>query len=321
MDADHHTDVLQRFLSAFQALSNSDQARARQLIVNSDPAVSAQRSRNDLVPISPNTGDTHSCRICQNLHLTHILDDQEAQLALDDLMRFGTETLRLTKKILADSNSRRCLIVQWAIEYLHQSLDTFKKELETKKVSSAMRWFDGTMKLSADDLDYIDPRSGVSVQLYWSGHDSTASIRFSYAANPHLLGSLWDASHFEQELDDTPAGYDRFVRRFERSQLIRARIFTATANPMIPEVLVRSEVDRSDLGPGFNLASRWLGDCQLKHDTCPKPYGLLPTRVIDLGTRRPIMSVSLHWSEEGEQGQYVGTLILPEMTVGQFPGV
>jgi hypothetical protein len=230
METGQDTDAFQTFLSAFHTLTESDKAKARQLIISSSTnlTTNVQNTVDENLTVTPSIGDTHSCRICQPLHLTQSKKAKDAEVRQGSSVQFQTRKVYLNRKVLAQGSSRNCLVVKWAVEFLHEELSAFKKELEVKRVSSALRWSDGIMKLSADDLDFIDPHSGVAVQVYCSSHDPTASIEFSYAANPHLLDSLWDASYIEQELDGVNANYNKFARKFEGSRLIKARIFTAT---------------------------------------------------------------------------------------------
>lgn len=54
----------------------------------------------------------------------------------------------------------------------------------------------------------------------------------------------------------------------------------------------------------LDLARGWFEDCCASHGCRQSEVPKLPSRVIDIGTRFPIRSVRLHWSDEGESGHY-----------------
>lgn len=59
----------------------------------------------------------------------------------------------------------------------------------------------------------------------------------------------------------------------------------------------------------FRLGCEWLHECRHSHLHCGtesmRELRLLPSKVIDIGTRFPIRTIKLHWTEEGETGEYV----------------
>jgi hypothetical protein len=78
------------------------------------------------------------------------------------------------------------------------------------------------------------------------------------------------------------------------------------AQPSIPGVPTWSADHTISPAAGFETSAKWLCQCQDTHEQCSRTGGALPSRVIDVGRKFPIRSVRLYWSEDEEEGQYIG---------------
>jgi hypothetical protein len=81
-------------------------------------------------------------------------------------------------------------------------------------------------------------------------------------------------------------------------------------DPAAPDFRFRPALQTIDPELSLDVARHWLDSCQSKHEKCYRSASILPTRVLDIGTKIPVRTVKLYWSQEEEVGQYAGKLDL-----------
>jgi hypothetical protein len=126
-----------------------------------------------------------------------------------------------------------------------------------------------------------------------------------YSANQYLLDKLWDT---KADHHNTPWGlatYEDFSNRYKITQNIHVKVSTTAADPAATEFPISAAVASANPEIDYGSALMWLNQCRNDHTNCVKKLGTLPTRVIDVGTRFPIRTVKLYWTEEGEEGHYI----------------
>lgn len=300
--------------------------------------------QNDTCSSTEDSHSCHICKELHLSRIKNHIDDLNYVHHPGPRYLFQSTELVLTKDLLSQERSRACPIVKWIFEFLQLSLAAFKTDLREKNLLPVTHWSGSITGQPVDNLLYIHPK-GVRTRIYCSGL-GTARIQLSYKADPHLLDKLWGASTtdrfdndgYEQYLSkysrsttkrvriSTTAGKLIFLLNQAGARTkLSARNFnqcthsnpgnyvtysTATncpkAAPSIPDLPVRSTYSTRTPDYGFELAMGWVQNCQEKHPNCFRRSGLLPTRVIDVGHRLPIRTARLHWTEEGEEGQYAG---------------
>ncbi|KAF2793742.1 HET-domain-containing protein [Melanomma pulvis-pyrius CBS 109.77] len=299
-----HSSDLATFLSSFDKLPAETKAIALRCILNEEK-ISDDSSTTSTIDLPPSDRNVHSCHICEKLVVKHQLIQRGFRRGIEREISSHEGSIHFSKEALTQGLVRGCVLVQWAFALIHRGLESFKAEILQKCLSTVTTHVPNGFGTAIEDLDYLSTESGVTVNLNMSnvfGHDQERQARLGtkYDAAPFLVDRLWAASG-DSRHNKT---YEEFERNWSARNSTLLWVSTTQDDPIAPQVPVRQATTDMHSEASFDLARQWLQDCHSSHHNCSKQVGLMPSRVIDIGTRFPIRSVRLHWTEEGETGKY-----------------
>lgn len=303
MEVDGSRLDVQHFLALFDSLPEQDKAEALNHILTTQKKPTEKE--NESVATTPGfrSSEAHSCHVCKQLRIEQTppnsaTDTEDYRAPFQP--RYRSNQISMTKELLAQGLTRKCLLVSWVFDFLAQSLTKLKNDVAQKGVLPAISAPQDRLGEYIDDLEYISAE-GVKVTLFIPyGYDGKAALKFFYEPSDYILDKLWDA--LDQR--NGTASYLNFTQGFIGSMSVDVHISTTSGNPSMTSIPVRPTLKTEHSKVSFTHALTWLNDCETKHTQCSKATGILPTRVIDVGTKFPIRSVRLYWSEEGEEGKY-----------------
>ncbi|PSN62761.1 HET-domain-containing protein [Corynespora cassiicola Philippines] len=246
----------------------------------------------------------HSCHICRQFKVERIRPGSDSGLHF----KFQSKSHRLSKEILTQGFSRGCLLVQWILTQLDSCLTSLKSDSFFRNVYSLLVEAD-IAPSELENLRFIDTEYGVLVWLFAnSWHDYDISLSIEYRLEPFLADKLYDTA--EPELDTSPgAKYIGFHHNRSSRRTEKLMLSTASDDPLSADIKRRPTLTDLEPEETFEMAKKWLFDCHdgsKAHDACSsgQRVGILPSRILDLGSRYPVRLVRLHWTDEGATGQY-----------------
>jgi hypothetical protein len=289
---------LDSFLAAFDNLSEADKAAALERIDKHRTAINFdQNSPEDSTPGQHSDYNAHSCHICQKL----VVKENVRTLEYGDRLSTQDGYVLLTKSAILKGVGRGCVLTQWVLALLNNSLVKFKSDLDIRGVRLTRGSERDKIGSNADDLDYLSASGMVTVYLTVPKYRQAARLSLSYELNPLLIDRLWDATANKDKYGND---YKGFVAKYTPLTGTTFRIFTPQEDPVSTLVTSRPVTKVIDSEASFNLARRWLQKCNEEHEQCRKGDGLFPSRLIDIGTRFPIRFVRLYWPQDEERGEY-----------------
>lgn len=294
-------DEIQSLLATFRSLSTEDQSAALRLLEKSHGSNSSI-DQHALTPSETFISRAHTCPLCQKLKL-HLGEDRTTfPLARD------SGTLHFSKEDLVQGLAQKCLLVEWVLSELERSLFQFKSRLGSEGLTPTTSRGQQRPPGPLDNLDYIDAARGVqctvSLRFLASG-GCVAVMTVSFSNNALLMDKLYRTSHYSEQND-----FQRFYStsiKYGRGTGHHMKTFHAIAiegDPAGEIIRQRPKMPSLSLEDSLNLARGWFDECCSSHGCRTSEDPLLPSRVIDVGTRYPVRSVRLHWADEGERARY-----------------
>lgn len=155
------------------------------------------------------------------------------------------------------------------------------------------------MEGDPDDLEYLNTENAMTLVMdfrvvrFITVTVYAPSISIYYSVESGLLDQLWDAKPREESGKD----YGEFIGSSDYNphrEMGPFRTLSPSDNPAAQHITSRPASCDVASDASFSIARTWMALCHDTHEECPKFRGVMPSRVIDVGTKRPITYVRLH---------------------------